>query len=251
MVNWLAPNFFGYGNSTAWPREEQREPCLADQAALVCAAVDDLVPAGASVHILAHSYGGSIALAACAHLAETRRVASLVLFEPNSFFLLSDADRVTFAREVRGWLELLRNGDDEAFMSNFYSFWFGAGAWEVLPKKTAAKLRESLRDLDLELIATVSEIEAGSAEAYWAMLNGPLAAVPKHALRGNLGTHARTLELLERLRTHGGFHIHETTALGSGHLAPFTHADIVLPEMLGLCAIPVQLPTRMPGRRRR
>lgn len=231
-LNWLAVNFCGYDGSTAWPRG-QRAPSLADQAALVCSAVDSCVPAGASVNLLGHSYGGSVALAASDRLVRTHRVASLVLFEPNAFFLLPDAR--AFAPEVRGWLDLQRSGRDDDFMSAFYAFWFGGGAWEVLPKRTAKKLRETLRDLDLELIATLAEIEhAASAERYGALLNGPLGHVPKAVMHGTLGTHARTLELLERLRAHCGFSMHETTALGAGHLAPFTHSAIVLPEMLAL-----------------
>jgi pimeloyl-ACP methyl ester carboxylesterase len=120
-VNWIAVNFAGYGDSTPWPRE-QRLPSLADQASLVCASVDSLVPRGAELHLLAHSYGGSIALASCPQLAAERRVASLVIYEPNSFFLLDEPERSAFTQVVHGWLQAYRTGDDEDFMRRFYAF---------------------------------------------------------------------------------------------------------------------------------
>ncbi|KAG8458077.1 hypothetical protein KFE25_012737 [Diacronema lutheri] len=238
-ANWIAVNFCGYAGSSPWPRE-QRAPSLADQASLACAAIDHVVPDRARLFVLGHSYGGSIALASCARLAATRDVAALVLFEPNCFFLLPHEQRAAFADEVRGWLELARAGDEGGFMSRFYAFWFGAGAWEVMPSRTRAKLRETLRDLDLELVATLAEMEsADGAVLSSAAINGALRACRKHAMCGTLGTHALTLQLLERLRTHAGFELHETSALGAGHLAPFTHAGVVLREMLTLAGAPL------------
>jgi hypothetical protein len=109
----------------------------------------------------------------------------------------------------------------------------------VLPKKTALKMRGTLRDLDLELVATIGEMGAERSAANWsAFLRSELGGARKHLMHGSLGTHARSLELAQVFRREAGFGVHETAALGAGHLAPFTHAETVLREMLALAGLP-------------
>lgn len=118
---------------------------------------------------------------------------------------------------------------------------FGEGAWQVLPKKTAAKMRATLRDLDLELVATIGEMGAARSAANWsAFFQSELGGARKHLMHGNLGTHARSLELAQIFREEAGFSVHETAALGAGHLAPFTHGETVLREMLALAGLPYE-----------
>lgn len=112
----------------------------------------------------------------------------------------------------------------------------------MLPKKTAAKMRATLRDLDLELVATVGEMGAARSAANWtAFFRSELGGARKHLMHGSLGTHARSLELAQVFRTEAGFAVHETAALGAGHLAPFTHGETVLREMLALAGLPHRL----------
>lgn len=125
---WRTPELLGYDAGSVWPigagttldAEAQR---LAD---LLAAA-----PRG--VHLIGHSYGGSVALQLA--LRWPQRVRSLTLYEPVRFALLRDADAglwrsiVAFGREI-GALVLQDRLAPAA--KRFVDYWSGAGAWAAL-----------------------------------------------------------------------------------------------------------------------
>lgn len=81
----VAPNLYGYGQSSPWPPAPHRPPTMADLTAIVGAA------AGASpppTHLVGHSMGAGVALAAVAQLP-TLPISSIAVFEPNLFCLLT------------------------------------------------------------------------------------------------------------------------------------------------------------------
>jgi pimeloyl-ACP methyl ester carboxylesterase len=80
----LAINLFGYGQTTPWPTHAAQS--LYAQAQLVLAVCEE---AGTPVHLVGHSFGGSVALKAASLLGP--RVASVVLLEPNPASLLKQA----------------------------------------------------------------------------------------------------------------------------------------------------------------
>lgn len=128
-ADWRTPELIGYSAGSAWPigacttldAEAQR---LAD---LLAAA-----PRG--VHLLGHSYGGSVALQLA--LRWPQRVRSLTLYEPVRFALLRDADAglwrsiVAVGREI-GALTL--QGRLAPAAERFVDYWSGAGTWAALP----------------------------------------------------------------------------------------------------------------------
>jgi pimeloyl-ACP methyl ester carboxylesterase len=82
-----AVNLFGYGKTPAWTAETMQT--LDDQAHLVEAAF----PADAEeAYLVGHSFGGSVAMKAAAHLRG--RVTKLVLLETNPFYLLAQSGHV-------------------------------------------------------------------------------------------------------------------------------------------------------------
>src|SRR5688572_26435882 len=72
----LAVNLYGYGETTPWPGTSPQS--LHSQAQLVTALCEDL---GTPIHLVGHSFGGSVALKSAALLG--CRVGALVLLEPN------------------------------------------------------------------------------------------------------------------------------------------------------------------------
>ena len=82
----LAINLFGYGETTPWPGTSPQS--LYAQAQLVLALCEE---AGTPIHIVGHSFGGSVALKAASLLGPS--VASLILLEPNPFYLLKQDGR--------------------------------------------------------------------------------------------------------------------------------------------------------------
>src|SRR5215510_4972255 len=73
----IAPDLHGSGKSAPWPGE--RPMWLDDQIAFLAPAFER---AGASFHLVGHSYGGAIALKAA--LGFPAKLKSLVLYEPRS-----------------------------------------------------------------------------------------------------------------------------------------------------------------------
>jgi pimeloyl-ACP methyl ester carboxylesterase len=90
----LAINLFGYGETTPWPGTAPQS--LYAQAQLVVALCEGL---RAPLHLVGHSFGGSVALKAAGLLDS--RVGSLILLEPNPFYLLKQNGRTEAFLESR------------------------------------------------------------------------------------------------------------------------------------------------------
>jgi pimeloyl-ACP methyl ester carboxylesterase len=83
-------------------------------------------------HLIGHSYGGLVALKLA--LNNPSRVASLTLYEPACFFLLTAHDPESpGSREIQGirdeTIRLVGEGNYEAAAQYFVEYWAGPGAW--------------------------------------------------------------------------------------------------------------------------
>jgi pimeloyl-ACP methyl ester carboxylesterase len=128
----LAVDLYGSGKSPEWPAG--RPLSLADEVALLGSV---LVAAGERFHLVGHSYGGAVALAAA--LAAPDRVASLVLFEPVLFSVLIAEDPThPAAREITAvrddTVAALERGDPRASGARFVDYWMGGGTWAAMPE---------------------------------------------------------------------------------------------------------------------
>jgi len=124
---------------------------------------------GRPVHLVGHSYGGTVALDAARRYG--RQVASLTLIEPVAFHLLRRADEPDGWREIAALAErhlaLVSEGQIAAAAEAFLTYWMGPKAWQQLPDatrdsavRTAAKVAAEWRLMfaaedDLEAIAAI------------------------------------------------------------------------------------------------
>jgi pimeloyl-ACP methyl ester carboxylesterase len=150
----LAVNLFGYGKTPPWPN--QAAQTLADQAGLVLAAGH---PLRAPVHIVGHSFGGSVALKVALLLGPS--LGTLVLLEPNPFYLLKQhgrADAYDEARALRDHVKRFgKRGDWFSVAARFADYWVGDGAWAAMPDKRRAAFAESLPPNFYEWDAVMTE----------------------------------------------------------------------------------------------
>lgn len=86
----------------------------------------------ARVHLVAHSYGGLVALRALEALGA--RVASLLIYEPVLFAESYFSEHAAFADDDA-------RGGTEPWLRIFVDFWNRPGAWDKLPESARAELR--------------------------------------------------------------------------------------------------------------
>lgn len=122
----LAPDLLGYGRSEPWPVNTALHP-WSDLGAILTLA--DRV--GEPVHLVGHSYGGTVALEAARVLGP--RVKSLTLVEPVAFHLLRLTGRIREWKEITGVGErltsALRLRRDRGAASVYVKYWVGRMRW--------------------------------------------------------------------------------------------------------------------------
>lgn len=206
----LAPDLLGYGRSAPWPRHAPLGP---DAELGVVEAL--LEVAGRPVHLVGHSYGGTVALNAARRYP--RWVASLTLIEPVAFHLLRRADEPDGWREVAALAErhlaLVGEGRDAAAAEAFVTYWTGPKGWQAMsdaardgtarsaPKVAAEWRRMFAAEDDRDAIAGI--------EAPTLLVCGGRTRTPAR----------RVVEVLRRALPHS---LHHEIA-GAGHMSPLTH----------------------------
>ena len=136
----LAPNMYGYGGTTPWPAAAPQS--LFAQAQIVLAVCEQL---GEPVHLVGHSFGGTVALKAATLLGP--RVGRMVLLEPNPIYLLEQEGRTAAyleARDLRDYVKCFGAlGEWDRVAERFADYWIGDGAWDAMPEKRRAAFVEA------------------------------------------------------------------------------------------------------------
>lgn len=211
----LAVDLYGSGKSPMWPAD--RALSLADEAALLAPV---FAVAGERFHVIGHSYGGAVALAAA--LAEPGRVESLVLFEPVLFSVLIAEDPTQpAAREIAAvrddTVAALERGNPHASGARFVDYWMGAGSWAAMPEPRREALATAMSKVKAEWDAAFREPTPLSA---FAALDVPVLYITGSDSPASARGVARLLtKTLPRVTT--------VEIEGVGHMGPVTHPDRV------------------------
>jgi pimeloyl-ACP methyl ester carboxylesterase len=212
----LAINLLGYGETTRWPGASPQS--LYAQAQLVLALCEEV---GAPVHLVGHSFGGSVALKAAKLLGA--RVGSLILLEPNPFYLLKQNGRTQAYLESRSLRDHVKCfgslGDWDTVAERFADYWLGDGSWSTMPEKRRAAFADSLPPNFHEWDAVMDE-ETTVAE--WKTLTTRTMVVSDKATRLPI---REIVDIFTTACPHWSFrHIAE-----GGHMAPLTRPELINP----------------------
>jgi pimeloyl-ACP methyl ester carboxylesterase len=212
----LAINLFGYGETTPWPGTSPQS--LYAQARLVLALCEEV---GASVHLVGHSFGGSVALKAASLLGP--RVGSLILLEPNPFYLLKQNGRTQAFLESRSLRDHVKCfgslGDWPKVAERFADYWLGDGSWRTMPETRRAAFTDSLLPNFYEWDAVMEE--EATVEA-WKALTARTMVVSDAATRLPI---REIVEIFARACPHWTFR----TIPEGGHMAPLTRPELINP----------------------
>ena len=215
----LAPNLFGYGQTTPWTVDGTQT--LRDAADVLLAIADGL---DGPLRLIGHSWGGGVALRAASVLGE--QVSHLAVFEPMVPFLLKAHGRTEAAAEARALRDdVKRFGAErawEALAARFTDFFNGDGAWAAMPEErrriVAAQIQPNYYEWDsidephtADLFATVSA-----------------RTLLMRCAAGRLVTH-ETVEVLRETYPRWSF----VEVAEGGHMAPLARPDLVNPVLAG------------------
>ena len=212
----LAINVFGYGETTPWPRTSPQS--LHAQAELVLALCEEL---GTPIHLVGHSFGGSVALKSAMLLG--RRVGNLILLEPNPFYLLKQNGRTQAfleARNLRDYVKRFGSLEDwPTVAERFADYWLGDGSWNTMSEKHRAAFAQSLPpnfhewDAVMEEETTLEECKALTTRTL--VVSDAATRLPIREI----------VNLFANACLHWSFH----TIPEGGHMAPLTRPELINP----------------------
>jgi len=205
-----APDLLGHGVTPPWPGHVPLS--LADEARAIDAIVRQV---GGPVHLVGHSYGGSVAL----HYAQAHpeRVRSLTLIEPVAFNLLDmDGPRSAAMLAEIHWLASSFAHDANP-MARFVEFWNGAGTWMSIPRERRAALQARAPAVAAHFAAILSDETLLSdyrrVTVPTLLMNGGATPRPTRRIA------ERLVRLLPNARS--------CQIPSAGHMLPVTHPEVV------------------------
>ena len=212
----LAINLFGYGETSPWPGA--RLQTLSDQAELVLTLCEETQ---GPIHIVGHSFGGSVAAWAAAMLGP--RAGRLVLLEPNPFYLLRQHGRTEAYEDARALRDHVKKfgvaGDWTKAGERFADYWLGDGSWASMPEKRRQAFTASVPPVFHEWDAVMNE---ETTIAAWKALE------PKTLVVSASGTRRPIREIVELLADACPHWTYARVAEG-GHMAPVARPELVNP----------------------
>jgi len=211
----LAPDLLGYGRSAPWRRDV---PLAADGELGALEALLDV--AGRPIHLVGHSYGGTVALGAARRFP--RWVASLTLIEPVAFHLLRRADEPDGWREIAALAErhlaLVGEGRDAAAAEAFVTYWTGPKAWQQMPDTARDSAVRSAVKVAAEwrlMFASEDDLDAiAGIKAPTLLICGGRTRTPAR----------RVVDILRQALPHARHH----EIAGAGHMSPLTHPACIV-----------------------
>lgn len=212
----LAVNLFGYGETTPWPGSAPQS--LYAQAQLVLALCEDV---GSPIHVVGHSFGGSVALKVAKILDQ--RVGSLILLEPNPFYLLEQNGRTQAFLESRSLRDHVKCfgalGEWHRVAERFADYWLGDGSWSAMPEKRRAAFADALPPNFHEWDAVMEEktpIEVWQAQtARTLVVSDTTTRLPIRDI----------VDIFSKACPHWTFR----TITEGGHMAPLTRPELINP----------------------
>jgi len=208
----VAADLYGHGERGPW--QGPGRFTISDEAA----PIESLL--SANTHLVAHSYGATVAL----HIAgrHRSRIRSMAFYEPSIWGTLAallPGDPATLEIEtVRDdTIRLIELGELEAAAERFIDYWVGAGAWAATPAERRPRI-----------VATVRSLREGWHAAFsepWTAAALRSLDIPCLLMTGSRSTAAarRALRLLRET-------LPRTQVIefeGLGHLGPITHPERV------------------------
>lgn len=192
---------------------------IADEAERGIALID--AAPSTRIHLVAHSYGGAVALQIA--LSRPDCVASLSLYEPSAFHLLQElhgeaAEALAEVKRVaRGVCQGTLTGDADKAMMQFVDYWNAPGTWAAMRAPAQEALRCWSAKCPLEFHALLSDTTPISAyrrlDIPTLVLRGERTRAPSRLICEGLS------EILPRAEL--------VVVPDAGHMGPVTHAIAV------------------------
>ena len=212
----ISMNLFGYGETSVWSSEKLQT--LKDPADLVIALANRLE---GPLSLIGHSFGGSVAMKAALTLEE--RLRSLVLIEPNPFYLLKDYGRIEAYQEICLLGDFVKKfgalGEWNRVASRFVTYWNSDGAWEALSEERQAILAELVKPNFYEWDAV---LEGEDDISEWQRLSDRMLVLKGSETR-------RAISEIVELLTNDLPNLNASEVPGCGHMLPITHPHLVNP----------------------
>ena len=209
----------GHGRSPDWPEAGARTLLVDAQAVMA------RMHAEPGIHLVAHSYGGAVAMQIA--LRHPKWVKSLALYEPVVFGMIQRLAPADVAlREIEavamGARERVARGELADAAALFVDYWGGAGAWRSLDAAQQAVVMS-------RMVAVPNHFEATFA-ATWGRETLSRLTMPTLLMRGaqTRASSRRVAELLGALLPQ----VERREIEGAGHLGPITHGALVDREIV-------------------
>jgi pimeloyl-ACP methyl ester carboxylesterase len=209
-----APDLAGYGTAP-WPPGPRPYTLEAEAAPLERWMAQEAAP----VHIVAHSYGGAVAL----HLARTvpQWIASLAVYEPVAFHFLREGgaeDRRAW-QEINGVAEIVRSAADTGPLAlgaaAFVDYWNGAGAWAAMTPVAQEAVLRAVPKVAMEFEAVLQD--GGSLDDLRTL------RVPRLLMQGHSSPLPARRVAARLASVWGGAGL--AVLAGAGHMGPVTHKE--------------------------